>query len=81
VSAPRTIGHAAQCAAWARVWRLLLVDDEPLYEEHTFDDGTVRVRGVQPHVRRESLLMTHVEGGRDPEGRVIWYPKATGDDA
>jgi hypothetical protein len=51
------------------------------YDLDEFDDGTVRASGVLPANVRDALLLTHDEGARDPEGRVIWYPKGAGDAA
>ena len=53
-------------------------DDCDLQE---FDDNTVRVLGTPPSGVREALLLTHVEGGRDSDGWVIWYPKEAGHDS
>jgi hypothetical protein len=54
---------------------------EPTYDIVAFDDGTLRVRGCLPPLVRESLLLTHVEGGHDRQGRAIWYPKEAPDAA
>ena len=55
--------------------------DHADYELFYFDDGTVRILGSPPAPVREALLRTHVEGGRDSEGRTIWYPMEAGDDS
>ena len=52
---------------------------EPAYEVLEVEDGTHRVVGVLPPAVREAFLLTHLEGGRDPQGRTIWYPKEVDD--
>ena len=81
------LGCQRAALRWAapRAWpsRSAALDGGPAerpYEILEFDDGSIRVVGVLPHLARERLLLTHDEGGYDSEGRVIWHRKGSNDD-
>jgi hypothetical protein len=68
-------------ATWTLTAMCVEFDAEPPCDVTRFDDGTVRVAGALPPGDQEALLRTHVEGGLDADGRVIWHPKEAGDDS
>jgi hypothetical protein len=54
---------------------------EPEDDATTFDDGTVRVRGILAPEDRAGLELTHFDTGTIIDGSAVWKPKDGDDDA